>query len=136
MQAYLAARPDAWDLVLSTDSLVYFSALDGLMAAASRSLRPGGLLIFSVEAMADEVSGYRLNPHGRYSHSDGHLPRQAHMVGLTMERMAQAELPTEGGKADHGLVATRRKPAVAVAAAGLRTPSEVGRARTWHGCPA
>jgi predicted TPR repeat methyltransferase len=111
MQAYLAARPSAYDLVISADTLVYFGALDALMAAASRSLRPGGLLIFSVEALADDEQGFRINPHGRYSHSAGYLRRQAAQAGLAMKSLVTAELRTEGGKAVDGLVATCRKPA-------------------------
>ena len=55
LTAYLAAHPGAFDVVLSADTLIYFGALEYCFpAAAYAALAPGGILVFSVEAMADE----------------------------------------------------------------------------------
>ena len=44
---------------------MYFGALESVLDAAFRALRPGGLLIFTVEEATGEPTenGYRINPH-------------------------------------------------------------------------
>jgi predicted TPR repeat methyltransferase len=71
--AFLQARPGAFGLVASADTLCYFGAVEGFAKAACAALLPGGWLVFTVEAH-DDVPGapdYRLYPHGRYSHRQG-----------------------------------------------------------------
>ena len=47
--AFLMEAPARYDLIVSADTLVYFGALEGVVAAASGALRPGGTLVFSLE---------------------------------------------------------------------------------------
>ena len=49
MTEYLRAAPDAFDVIVSADTLVYFGALEDVLAAAAGAFRPGGLLIFTLE---------------------------------------------------------------------------------------
>ncbi|MGH9410046.1 MAG: tetratricopeptide repeat protein, partial [Vicinamibacterales bacterium] len=49
LTASLAVRERSLDLIVSADTLVYFGALEEVVAGASRALRPGGLFIFTVE---------------------------------------------------------------------------------------
>jgi predicted TPR repeat methyltransferase len=98
LQAYLAAHEHAFDAIVSADTLVYFGALDAVLNAASRALKPGGVLIFTVEEAIDGADGYRINPHGRYSHARSYLQRQMALAGLDVEEMAAADLRLEGGK--------------------------------------
>jgi predicted TPR repeat methyltransferase len=113
LQAYLAAHEHAFDAIVSADTLVYFGALDAVLNAASRALKPGGVLIFTVEEAIDGADGYRINPHGRYSHARSYLQRQMALAGLDVEEMAAADLRLEGGKPVAGLVVTGRKAAAA-----------------------
>ena len=55
-------------MIVSADTLVYFGALDEVIAAAAGALRPGGLLIFTLEH-GDGASApdYHLETHGRYT---------------------------------------------------------------------
>lgn len=68
--AFLQARPGAYDIVASADTLCYFGALEAFALASRSALGSSGWLLFTVEAH-DEISGapdYRLHSHGRYSH--------------------------------------------------------------------
>ena len=54
------------------------------LAAARQCLRPGGILVFTVERLEPAVSGgpYRLETHGRYSHSEGYVREAATGAGF------------------------------------------------------
>jgi predicted TPR repeat methyltransferase len=80
-----------FDVVFSADVFVYVGALDDLMSEASRLLRPGGYLAFSVESLDALPDGagqttpnqdYRLNVTGRYAHSIDYLARMAARNGF------------------------------------------------------
>jgi predicted TPR repeat methyltransferase len=117
LTAYLLAHLAAFDLVISADTLVYFGSLQEVLAAAHGALRSGGLLIFTVEAMPDEPcqkaangEGYRINPHGRYSHGSGYLREALLSAGFAILGMEPAILRNEGGSPVTGFVVTARKP--------------------------
>jgi len=107
----LRTKEAAHDLIVSADTLVYFGALESVLGAASQALRPGGLLLFTVEA-ADEPpdDGYRLNAHGRYSHSKEYLERVIPGAGLTLASLRSGVLRKEGGHPANGWMAIARRP--------------------------
>ena len=103
---YLRRNPEAFDLLVSADTLCYFGDLGEFADAARAALRPGGRLMFTVEALPDfpgdanrgavagvvagvvagqgsdagAVSGaepFRLQPHGRYAHCRDYLDQSA-----------------------------------------------------------
>jgi predicted TPR repeat methyltransferase len=112
LTSYLGDHADEFDLVISADTLVYFGALQSVADAAFCALRPGGLLIFTVEEAVDGVpeSGYRINPHGRYSHSRAYVQSTLMGAGFEEPAMEGAVLRMEAGNPVAGLVATARKP--------------------------
>lgn len=111
LTAWLADHPASYDLVVSADTLCYFGRLDEVLAAAARSLRPGGLLVFTVEAHEHEAD-HRLQHHGRYSHSQPYLARALAAAGLTAPRTEAVILRQEAGQPVRGwLVTTRREDA-------------------------
>lgn len=67
LTAYLVQHADAWDVIVSADTLVYFGDIREVCAAAHAALHAGGWFVFSLEAM--EGDGFELGPSGRYRHS-------------------------------------------------------------------
>jgi predicted TPR repeat methyltransferase len=109
---YLRDNPQAFDLIVSADTLVYFGGLDDVVAVAAEALRPGGVLIFTVEhARSDGATiDYHLELHGRYSHSREYVERLLTDAGLAPE-ITHAELRMESGAPVAGLVIRATKPA-------------------------
>jgi predicted TPR repeat methyltransferase len=111
LTGYLQRRPGAFDLILSADTLVYFGDLRGVAAAAHGALRPGGMLVFTLEELApdDGVLETRLEPHGRYQHSRRYAERLLREAGFGVE-MVHAELRMESGVPVRGLVIRAERP--------------------------
>ncbi len=101
---YLRKSPGSFDLIVSADTLVYFGPLDGVAAAAARALRPGGILVFTVEELYGGGSiEYAISPTGRYRHAREYLERTLAAAGLEPE-IVPAELRLESGEPVAGLV--------------------------------
>jgi predicted TPR repeat methyltransferase len=107
---FLDTHPCAFDLIVSADTLVYFGELRGVFASAARSLRPGGLLIFTVEKEENGSgdAGYRLNPHGRYSHRQSYVTNTLENAGFEVISIEPADLRMESGCPVAGLVTAAR----------------------------
>lgn len=106
------ARAASCDLIVSADVLIYFGELDSLFQAAAKVLRPGGWLVFTVEALAEEEgAGFRLHPHGRYSHRESYLREVLADAGLMVEGLERAHLRVESGEPVDGWVVSCRKGA-------------------------
>jgi predicted TPR repeat methyltransferase len=110
LTAYLREQTGAFDVIVSADTLVYFGPLQDVAAAAAQALRPGGRLIFTVEAMADGESsaGYSLSNHGRYCHTRRYL--ECVLTGARLQpEIAPAELRLEAGDPVQGFVVRATK---------------------------
>jgi predicted TPR repeat methyltransferase len=102
---YMRGRPESFDLIVSADTLCYFGRLDDAFAAAAGALRPGGMLMFTLEHAgdADASPGYHLQRHGRYSHARPYVERLLREAGLE-PAMVEADLRMESGVPVAGLV--------------------------------
>jgi predicted TPR repeat methyltransferase len=111
LTAYLAEHPAAYDLVVSADTLVYFGGLEDVAAGASSSIRPGGHLIFTVERSEPEEApdGYRIHPHGRYSHTEPYLQRVLGEAGFEVTDLRPVELRLEAKIPVRGSLVTAKK---------------------------
>jgi predicted TPR repeat methyltransferase len=107
---YLDTQPLAFDAIVSADTLCYFGVLDAAVAAAHRSLRPGGWLIFTVEALPEaDRREHVLHPTGRYAHARHYLERTLAASGFEAAAMQRNTLRLEGGLAVDGwLISARR----------------------------
>jgi predicted TPR repeat methyltransferase len=109
---YLRNQSEAFDVIISADTLVYFGALDTVIAAAARALKPGGFLIFTLEhGTSPSAPDYHLETHGRYTHARPYVERLLEQNGLVPE-IGQAELRLESGVPVAGLVVRARKAAI------------------------
>jgi predicted TPR repeat methyltransferase len=110
--AWLAERWLVYDLIAAADSLSYFGPLEPVLAALARSLKPGGRLIFTVEHLTSgEDAGHRLEPTGRYSHSEPYVRRALEASGLSPRVVLRGVLRHEGGQPVAGLVVLADRPA-------------------------
>jgi len=133
--AFMGARPAAFDVIVSADTLVYFGALEQVAATARQCIRPGGVLAFTVERLADDDARddnrgqiedparddapgdnlgrepYRILPHGRYAHREEYVRRVLQNAGFTKVDIKPVILRRERGEDVHGhLVAALDSP--------------------------
>jgi len=108
---YLRNTSETFDLIVSSDTLVYFGDLTSIIALFERALRPKGLLVFTLERAVAEDNrvDYRLELHGRYSHNRAYVERLLAYAGL-QTKIIQAELRMEAGVPVPGLVVRASKP--------------------------
>lgn len=92
--ATLNDNPGAFDLLTAADVFIYLGDLTPVLQAASKALRPGGRLAFTVEA----GTGDRYHLHQktlRYTHSEPYLHHIAKIHGLTEDLFAPVTLRVE-----------------------------------------
>jgi predicted TPR repeat methyltransferase len=111
LTAYLQRNMDAFDVVVSADTLCYFGDLRAVVGAASGAMRAGGTLVFTVEKTASAEAGFVLHPHGRYSHSSEYVGRVLQDAGFEVVSVEDVDLRMERNEPVKGLVAVGRKSA-------------------------
>lgn len=111
--AFCSSTGERFELIVSADTLVYFGVLDAAVSAMARCLRPGGTLVFTSERCEDPsvTPGYRIHPHGRYSHTEAYLGSVLALAGLEPTRVQAVELRKEAGKWVDGWLVVARLPA-------------------------
>jgi predicted TPR repeat methyltransferase len=103
---YLTERPEAFDLVVSVDTLCYFGDLREVLGATRKSLRGGGVLFFTVEKAAASNEGFLLNPHGRYSHPKDYVVNMLEQAGFAEVSVEEVVLRQERSEPVAGLLVT------------------------------
>jgi len=83
--AFMESRPQQFDVVNCADTFVYIGALQWVISAARRCLRPRGVLAFTVEALPEEgtPSHFKLTIHGRYAHSRTYIQEIMAVAGFS-----------------------------------------------------
>ncbi|MEY4766813.1 MAG: hypothetical protein RI907_3486 [Pseudomonadota bacterium] len=108
---FLRLSPEQWHVVVSADTLCYFGDLTEVLREAAASLKPGGTLVFTVEALADEVGlAHQIQPHGRYAHHVGHIDAALSAAGLQTLACDDVVLRQEGGNPVQGWLVGARRP--------------------------
>jgi predicted TPR repeat methyltransferase len=104
---FLAGRPGAFDVLVSADTLIYFGELAPVFAAAHAALRPGGRLVFTLEALPDDAAtDYCLTESGRYAHTRSGVAARLAAAGFATPAVAPVSPRVEGGKAVQGWLLT------------------------------
>jgi predicted TPR repeat methyltransferase len=111
LTAYLEASANAFDLIVSADTLCYFGDLATVARAAHAALHEDGVLIFTVEEATDDAggAGYRINPHGRYSHAAEYVEAVLGGAGFKHVEIEHAALRSEAGLQVAGLTIIAHK---------------------------
>jgi predicted TPR repeat methyltransferase len=93
----LSASKANYDLVVSTDVLIYIGDLLPLMQAVAGKVSPGGLLAVTTE-LYPEPNDYQLLETGRYAHGQDYVSRVAAEAGWALHRYEAARLRQEAGE--------------------------------------
>jgi predicted TPR repeat methyltransferase len=111
LSAWLGSQRHAHDVIVSADTLCYFGPLDVVVAAAANALKPGGLVVFTVEKAAEEVRAFKLEPSGRYSHAGDYVRSCVADAGLALKAIDVVVLRRESGQDVAGWLvsATKRR---------------------------
>jgi len=105
---FLQTQHAAYDVVACVDTLCYVGDLGDFTRAVAGALRPGGLLVATVERAAAD-SGWRLTGSGRYAHSADHVDKACAGAGLVDLTHTEVVLREEGGEPVVGLVWSARR---------------------------
>ena len=97
-------------MIVSADTLCYFGALDAVVAAAANALKPGGLLVFTVEKAAEDVRAFKLDPSGRYSHAGEYVGDAIAHAKLSVNAIDPVVLRREKGQDVAGWLVSARLP--------------------------
>jgi predicted TPR repeat methyltransferase len=113
LTAFMSLRPAAFDIIVSADVLCYFGRLEPAIRAAHEALLSGGLLCFSVEALAEAAAGecFRLGQHGRYSHTRPYLEQVMSDTGFEAPVIDTVVLRQELGQPVKGYLVSGRRGA-------------------------
>jgi|GEM_PF-4135193 len=103
IDGFLERDQARYDLIVAADVLVYFGALERVLAGARRVLAPGGVMAVSVE-QADGSAPYALGRQGRYAHRRDYVEVVAATAGLRVLSCQAAELRDEGRRPVIGLL--------------------------------
>ena len=112
LTAYMDAHPSAFDVIVACDTLVYQGRLEETVTAAANALKPGGLLMLTLERLPDDggTQSYQLAPHGRFGHRADYVLATIGRAGL-VDGNAYAIVPRlECGEPVDGLLLTARAP--------------------------
>ncbi|MGC1521946.1 MAG: tetratricopeptide repeat protein [Steroidobacteraceae bacterium] len=108
---FMQGRPALFDVIIACDTMEYFGQLHDFYAAAHISLSPGGLLLFTVEAMPPDgpTDDYLIQPHGRYCHRATYVRQAADKAGFVNLAITEGWLRREFGAEVPGLVVAARR---------------------------
>lgn len=105
------APRDCFGMATCVDTLCYFGPLEEMMAELKPALRPGGIMVATVERCEDpDGPGYKIDQSGRYSHTKAYLEQTARKAGLNFVSSEDAILRKELGKDVHGYVFVVERP--------------------------
>lgn len=110
LSAFMRSHVEQFDAIVSADTLVYFGALEEPLSAARDALIPAGVLVFTFELLSAEPSeNYRLEPHGRYAHSEPYVRTALAVAGFSVPALSKVVLREERGVPVNGAAVTAQR---------------------------
>jgi predicted TPR repeat methyltransferase len=113
LTAFFSQAKNAYDAITCVDTFCYFGDLTQAAQTAAKALKPKGWFIFTLEKL-DETeateTGFHLNLHGRYSHTDSYTCQTLTEAGFNIHNIEIAVLRKEGSDLVAGLVVTAQLP--------------------------
>jgi predicted TPR repeat methyltransferase len=108
--AFMRDSACAFDAIICADTLVYFGALEEPLLAMRLALRPGGVVVFTLEALGLEVAtdNFRLEAHGRYAHCASYVDRALTEAGFQVVTLSLETLREERGQPVEGFLVAAR----------------------------
>ncbi|HEY6641691.1 tetratricopeptide repeat protein [Povalibacter sp.] len=114
--AFMTSHPAQFDTVVAADTLEYFGSLKAVCESAAITLRPGGLFLFTVEALPEDAAEpYKLEVHGRYVHRPSYVTQSLQEAGFEVLQLGLETLRVERMQDVKGLVALAQLQGSAVA---------------------
>jgi predicted TPR repeat methyltransferase len=109
---YCFRAESVFDAITCVDTFCYFGDLSGAVKAAAYALKPKGWFIFTLEKHEenDSTESFRLNLHGRYSHTEAYLRSTLINAGFRIHCIDTAVLRMERQEQVAGLVVTAQLP--------------------------
>jgi len=107
ISAHLARTAETYDLVVSSDVLIYFGDLVPVFAGVARVLRKGGYFAFTVEKGTGPKPA--LTKSGRYAHGRAYLRKALTKAGLALASAEETVLRKEYEEPVKGLVIVARR---------------------------
>ena len=105
---WLNRSDSQFDLIMSCDCLIYFADLGAIVGPARRRLKPGGLLVMSMER--GNRHPYSLTDTGRYTHHPQHVQEVAAKYGMDVVYIQESFLRMEYSDEVMGLYAILQIP--------------------------
>ena len=97
-----------YDVVVSTELLIYFGELSSLFGGVFQVLKPGGWFVCTTDLCPS--GNYVLTRSGRFAHRPGHVRRIAEAAGFNVERIeTRDDFRIECDKPNPGVLAILRK---------------------------
>lgn len=110
LSAFMRSHVEQFDAIVSADTLVYFGSLEEPLSAARDALIPPGVLVFTLELLpAGATENYRLEPHGRYAHSEQYVQTALAAAGFSVRALSAVVLREERGVPVNGAVVTAQR---------------------------
>jgi len=115
--SFMRTHGEQFDLITAADVLCYFGDLTAVLTAACACLRPGGWIVFSVEAGEageagdpGQIAGFSLLEHGRYTHTTACVETVLSQAGFREPTLSRGMLRFERGAPVDGLIVSASRP--------------------------
>jgi predicted TPR repeat methyltransferase len=100
---------EPFDLVTATDVLPYLGALEPLFFGAAENMTPGGIFVFSSEALPDEdTRTFTVGPHQRFLHSPAYIRSRLTETGFDLIEMTDINVRMQDGQPSPGHLVVAR----------------------------